>query len=179
MLINATTKYNLSVYVNILYHEEDIYLKVVCNNPRLTKAFHMKELKDCSLSESECKDQANPKTILWSNLHALQKEREPLSVNLTAAPEYSKEKIVFPTVKERAHIHARHQITNRLLNQLGGGEQIPPHLLMPYIDQALELITTDSALSYELGEKTVHLEQIFLNLDEQEHLLFGTEKKDE
>lgn len=175
-MLGALTKYNLAVYVNVMTYEDDAYLKVTCSNQELLKAFHVKELKDCSLSESEHKDQANPKRILWETLHGLYNCSNPLSVDISATPEYKKEKVVFPSVKDRAAACARHTIMNRLLSQLGGGEQVQPYMLMPYIDQALEMLTTNSSISYELGEKTIHLGQILLDLNKEEELLFGNSK---
>lgn len=174
--LGVATKHNLAVYVNVLCHEGDIYLKVLAPNEALLKAFHVKELKDVSISEAECKDEANAKKQLWETLHNLYKDTQPLSVNMTIVPEYNPENIVFEPVKVRAAKHARYAITSRLLNQVGGGEQIPAYLLMPYMDNALEILTTSDSVKYELNEKEMQLGQILLNLDEEKELIFGDDK---
>ncbi len=178
-LMGASFKYNFTVYIHVMQYEGDTYFKVTCLNKAFLKAFHLSVLKDFSLNESECRDESNHKTIVWEKLHAVYANSSPLTVNFTPSVEYDREKVVFPSIKERASMHARHSILNRLLNQLGGGQQIPPYLLMPYMDQALERLTTDSELSFELGQKTIHLGQVFLDLDKQTELIFGKEATQE
>lgn len=174
-MIGASTKYNLSVFVQVFTYENEIYIKVTCSNPNLIKAFRSKDLKDVSLRESEYKDQTNPKTILWESIFASYVDGDVLSMNLSATPVYEKDKIVFPSVKDRAEMHARHTLMNRVMGQLGGNEPIPPFLLMPYVDHALELLTEDDNYKHELGEKIVHLEQILLDLEKENALIFGEE----
>ena len=169
----ASTKHNFAVYVNVLPYEGDIYFKVTAPNEALLKAFHVKELKDVSISEAECKDEANTKKQLWETLHSLYKDTQPLSVNMTLTPEYKRENVVFEPVSIRAAKHAEYAITSKLLNQLGGGEQIPAYLLMPYMDTALEMLTTSDSVKYELNEKEMQLGQILLNLEDEKELIFG------
>lgn len=176
--IGASTRCNLSVYVHVMCFENDTYFKVIAENKELLKAFHIAELKDISLSESECKDTNNTKTELWTTLHEMYKNTQPVSLNLSKTPEFIPEKILFTPVKQRAALLARHAVTNKILNQLSGGEQIPPYRLMTYMDKALEMITSEDEISYEIGEKTVRLEQILLDLNKEKELIFGEKKED-
>lgn len=157
----AEVKYNFHIFAHIMPYENHTYIKVVSPNVILLGGF--KGVEDFSLDEIECQDKANNKTIIWNKLHEIYGKTEPLVINLSATPEVDKEKIKYPTVKERAETRARHSLTNHLLNIIGGGQQIPPVLLMPYMDMAFEMMESQECQS-EYRKKVQQLSQIFNDL---------------
>lgn len=170
----STSRYNMAIYVRVMYLDGNTYIEVNSPNTIFLKAFKIGELEEFSLSEDECKDERNKKTIVWQKLHGVYEKMQPLSLNLSAHPDFIKEKVVFPSIPERAETLARHSVMNRLLNQISGGEQIPPYLLMPYMDIALTQLTSDSGIIRKVKEKALHLGQILLKLEDNEELVFGT-----
>ena len=173
---NAESKYNFHVYAYVMPFEDYTYIKVACPNKELLQAF--KQLENYSLSELECQDKKNSKTILWETLHGLYADSEPFVINLSQGIEMDKEKIIYPEKKVRAQIHARHSLTNHLLNQISGGREIPPLLLMPYMDIALEMLSSKE-MQVEYQKKVTHLMQIFLDLKTDSDFVFhiGEEEK--
>lgn len=172
---SAEVKYNFHVYAYVMPFEDYTYIRVTCPNKELLKAF--KQLEEYSLSELECQDKKNSKTILWETLHDLYADSEPFVIDLSQKIEIDREKIVYPEKKERAQIHARHSLTNHLLNQISGGREIPPLLLMPYMDIALEMLS-DKEMQVEYQKKVTHLMRIFLDLEMDSNFVFHTGKEE-
>nr|WP_303181788.1 hypothetical protein [Lachnoclostridium phocaeense] len=153
----TANKYNLGVFVHIMTFENDTYLKLICPNEHLLKAFG--HLAPYSLSESECNDQHNKKNILWQKLHALYASYTPIALNMTYLPEPDTDKLVFPSKSERIDKMARHSLLNRYLSVLAGSSQIPPFRLHECLDQAYEMLMTEEGKA-ELKERKDKLERI-------------------
>lgn len=170
----TSLKYNFSIYAYIMPCEDYTYIKVISPNPVLLKAFN--KLEDYSLDEIECQDPKNAKTILWNHLHDLYKKSEPMVINLRPNIEADKDKIVYPVKKNRAETFARHSIINHLLNQISGGKEIPPLLLLPYMDLALEMLE-DVTIQTEYKNKVTNLIQLFTDLEKNNDFVF-TSKTD-
>lgn len=162
-------EYNMNVFVYVLENEEKIYLKVICPNKELLKAF--KHLEDYSLNEEESRDDKNGKTILWTHLQKKYEKHPTLSLNLTPTPEPVKEKIVFPPYSCRCKTLARHDVTNYYLRVLAGNNNIPPYMMMPLMDEALTLLTSEQAKP-DLRNKEIQLGNILPKENEILNLLY-------
>lgn len=174
-LTSAAVDYNFQVYSHIMIYDGYTYLKVICPNKKLLSAF--KSLYNYSLSESECQDQHNQKNIVWQKLHAIYGNTEPLSINLSPhisikSREDARDKIKYPTLDERCLEHARYNLQSRILNQISGGEQIPPFRMMSYLDIAMKLILEPDA-QREIREKAAVLSQTLPDLNKDDSVVFG------
>lgn len=174
--LGMQSPYHLSVYVNVMIYEGDTYLKVLCQNPLLLKAF--RGLEEFHLSETECQDPHNQKKIVWEKLHSLYESNPPLTMNLALEIQADPKQMKYPDKKLRAQTLARQNLTSQYLNMIGGGGQIPPHLLMPYLDEALSYLVSENAKN-ELQKKTLHLENILIDLEEDDSFLYPQEQKGE
>lgn len=76
------------------------------------------------------------KNILWQKLCKRYEEQLPLSKNLTTELYPDWEHMTYPDVNSRCEDFARQNVANSYLTHLNAGQQmIPPHLLMPYIEE--------------------------------------------
>lgn len=166
--------YNLNVFAQIMTYEDYSYIKAICPNQKLLKAFE--RLEPYHLSETECEDKQNRKTGIWQTLHKAYEKEAVLSLNLTPAPLPDAKSIVYPSKSERCKEQARHDMTNHYLKQISGGEPIPPHLLMRYLDMAMELLFTDEAKE-ELKKRELNLMKILPDESEISKALFPDEEE--
>ena len=104
--INA--EYNFQVYAQIINYQGNTYLKAICPNSKLLKGF--KPLQPYSLDETEVQDPRNRKNVIWQKLHALYKDKSPLTVNLTPQITADKEKVVYPSLELRCQLQARYHM---------------------------------------------------------------------
>lgn len=155
--------YNFAIYGYFFPYGKNIYLQLDIRNPLFKNAFSY--LQDYSLSAMEMENPDNPKTKLWLNI---MKEKDVLfTVNFSPDPKMDKEKIVFPSKKDRIYAWSRHQITNERLNQYSGGKKIPPYQLMRYLDHSMEDI---DYLKEDLKSAEIKLSQILLDFKEKKNL---------
>ena len=114
------TPYNLQVYGQVFTEADYTYFAISCMQNEFLKAFH--RLEEYSVSESEYEDPNNSKTKLWKSL--MEKTATPMTINFgNGIPQIAKDQIVYPTKKERCRTEARHQVCNRILNQVSFGKQ--------------------------------------------------------
>lgn len=170
----APAEYNLQVYVHLMCYDGYTYFKVICPNTKLLKAF--KHLEPYSLSEVECQDKRNHKTVIWQKLHGMYENSEPLSLNLTQHIIPDREKISFPEKKDRCATLARHNEINHLLNLVSGGQQIQPFMLMRYMDTALEMLFQDD-VKHSLSNREMELQKILPDLSGDISFIYGEEDK--
>lgn len=78
---------------------------------------------------------------------------------------------------EAAGTKARHNVTNRLLNQMSGGQQIPPVLLMRFFDQAMDLLLLPET-QWEIRQKQAELQAILPDLQQDDQFIYGEEEPD-
>lgn len=156
---SVPNSFNFNVYVYVMAYGEYSYLKIICPNEKLLKAFD--GLEDYSLSESECSDKNNKKSQEWQELHKIYENTAVLSLNLTAMLNPDKDKIKIPSKAERCQQQARHDMTNHYLKQISNGESIPPYLIMRCMDEAMKLIIKPETKS-ELRRREMQLEQILV-----------------
>ena len=159
---NDDNPYAFSIYAHILKIDQNFILKVISGNQRFLPAF--KKYESLCIDEVEMNDPNNGKTLLWEKVDKVYKDKMVLSLNLT--PEDLKpdiEKVVFPEFDERVKKMARHSVLNHYMNQIAGGNQIPPFLLMPYFDKALDMFKSPAGVfMYERKQK--ELTQLLLEL---------------
>ena len=136
------TPYNLQVYGQVFTEADYTYFAISCMQNEFLKAFH--RLEEYSVSESEYEDPNNSKTKLWKSL--MEKTATPMTINFgNGIPQIAKDQIVYPTKKERCRTEARHQVCNRILNQVSFGKQIPPECLMKNIDQMMKILLQEES----------------------------------
>lgn len=166
----AATDYNFNVLVFCMALDGYTYLRVICPNKKLLKSFD--KLEAYNLSATECMDKNNKKTQVWQKLCGnYDNNAAVFTLNLTPEPKPDKEKIKIPSKKERCEIQSRHDLLNHYLRQVSGGDNIPPYLLMPCMDQAMGMLLSEEA-TVELKERTNRLNQILQNETEIMKKLF-------
>lgn len=163
--LNDETTFNFRVYAYILPYEENTYIKVMCQNRALIKAFE--DFEDYSLSEIQCENKKDERKIMWETLHSLYKNDEPAVISLTQAPEPTKD-LSFRSVKERAREEAIHTVISRLLNTISAGKEINPIYLHRYYQEAIDIATTNLAVKSEINDKQTRLMEIFIDLNNKE-----------
>lgn len=170
----APTKYNFFVHAHILPLGDYTYIKAVCPNRTYLKAFD--KMEEYSVDEIELQDKNNKKTQTWNELHKLYGNSEPMIINLSQSVEIDRKEIVYPTKKQRAETLARHTITSQLLNQISAGQQIPPILLMPYLDLAFSMFE-QAEVKTEYQNKVTQLLQIFTDLNDDDSFIYITQRQ--
>ncbi len=166
---NAATDYNFTTFVFCMSLDGYTYLRVSCANKKLLKSFS--RLEEYHLDVTECKDPNNKKNQVWQKLCGLYSDTSVFTVNLSATLKPEKDKIRINPKKERCELQARHDLLNRYLSQISGGGSIPPHLLMPCMDMAMEMLLSDDGQA-ELHEESLRLQQIFQSEEEILKYLF-------
>ena len=167
--LGTETKYNFQVYAHLIAEGEFTYIDVLCNNPVFLSAF--KTLEPYGLTEDECSDSHNAKTILWKRLHKAYEKRQPLSVNLSPDIERLDVSVSYPKVGDRCQSLARHYVTNVYLNQISGGEQIPPYMLMRDMDLAMEMAISSKG-AREIASKKAELAGILVDLSKDDKYVY-------
>lgn len=167
---NSATKYNFNIYVHIMPFGEETYIKVISPNNKWLTSFS--GVEKYSLNESDAQNKDNKKTKRWGELHAMYKDSEPFLMKLTQEPQYDSEfKLKYPDKKHRAETHARHTITNHLLNEISGYNTISPMMLMSYMDMALEMLEKPEVQA-DYKRKVANLMQILPDLDKDDSYIF-------
>lgn len=154
--------YAFSIYSHILKVDDEFILKVVTGHERYLTAF--RKYESLCLDDIEINNLDNAKTKLWDRVEKIYGKKAVLFINLTPdefIPDM--EQVVFPDFDERIKKMARHSVLNHYMNQLAGGNQIPPFLLMPYFDKALAMFSSPAGV-YAYERKQKELTQILLEL---------------
>lgn len=169
---NVTGKYNFAIYAYLFPYKKEVYMQVDVKNPVFLKAFSY--LNDFSLNVCEMEDLNNPKTKIWKKIMEMGKPL--ITINLSPELKMERNDIIYPSKSERIQMWARHQITNERLKTYSGGQQIPPHLLMRYMDAALEDL---DSYHEEIKDAEIKLGQILLDLqDEKTKEILQPQRKD-
>ena len=124
-----------------------------------------------SVSAVECQDPKNSKNILWQKLCKRYEEMLPLSKNLTTELYPDWEHMTYPDVNSRCEDFARQNIANSYLTHLNAGQQmIPPHLLMPYVEESINYLQSEYGKN-EYREKVQLLKKVFIDLNEDDSIV--------
>lgn len=124
-----------------------------------------------SVSAVECQDPKNSKNILWQKLCKRYEEMLPLSKNLTTELYPDWEHMTYPDVNSRCEDFARQNIANSYLTHLNAGQQmIPPHLLMPYVEESINYLQSEYGKN-EYREKVQFLKKVFIDLNADDSIV--------
>ena len=168
-LSSLPSPYNLSIFLHVLQLDGKTYLRVDSNNTIFQKAF--RSLEDVSVSAEECQDPKNVKNILWQKLCKRYEEQLPLSKNLTTELYPDWEHMTYPDVNSRCEDFARQNVANSYLTHLNAGQQmIPPHLLMPYIEESIDYLQSEYGKN-EYKEKVLFLKKVFIDLNADDSIV--------
>lgn len=171
---NSSTLYNYNVFAHIIPYEGHTYIKVICANQKLLKAFQS-NFEEYNLSETECKDPKNKKNIIWDKICSICEKKEPFSINLSITNIIPvKEHIKYPSVEERAETIARYTVQNHYLNEVAANSEIPPVRLMPFLDDMFELVEQHKE---EIIQKKAELLNILIDLGEHSEIVFETKRE--
>ena len=128
-------------------------------------------INDVSVSAVECQDPKNSKNILWQKLCKRYEEMLPLSKNLTTELYPDWEHMTYPDVNSRCEDFARQNIANSYLTHLNAGQQmIPPHLLMPYVEESINYLQSEYGKN-EYREKVQFLKKVFIDLNADDSIV--------
>lgn len=157
----VNTEYNMSASANLFTYENDTYIELVSGSELYDGVFNSIDgVEDyCAFVQDSFIPAEDPKITVWKKIIEKYKKESVFVIRLYpvySMPEPTFEQFSFHTVKERAEKLARHHITNVMLSSYSGGEQIPPHKLMEYMDYAL-LRASDDAIAMILEEKKKQL----------------------
>lgn len=118
-----------------------------------------------------CQDPKNAKNILWQKLCKRYEEMLPLSKNLTTELYPDWEHMTYPDVNSRCEDFARQNIANSYLTHLNAGQQmIPPHLLMPYVEESINYLQSEYGKN-EYREKVQFLKKVFIDLNADDSIV--------
>lgn len=163
--------YAFSIFAHVLKVDDDFIIKVIMGHERYLSVF--KKYESLCLDEKEINDSNNGKTKFWERVDKIYKDKPVLSVNLTPERFSSDmEKVKFPDFETRVQKMARHSVLNHYMNQLAGGNQIPPFLLMPYFDKAESMLNSPAGI-YEYERKCMELTQILLELKKDSEFIMN------
>lgn len=164
-------EFNLSATAYILTHENDTYIELSSVTEIYDSVFpNIDRVEDCSVIEGESiLPSDDPNYAIWKEIINKYNKETFLTMRLypiRAVPKPSFNQLTFNSVEVRADRKARHHVANILLGAYGGGEQIPPHKLMEYMDSAL-LRTTDAAMTPIIKQEMNKLTQILPVITEE------------
>ena len=95
----------------------------------------------------------------------------PLSKNLTTELYPDWEHMTYPDVNSRCEDFARQNIANSYLTHLNDGQQmIPPHLLMPYVEESINYLQSEYGKN-EYREKVQFLKKVFIDLNADDSIV--------
>jgi hypothetical protein len=147
--------YNFGIQISIYSYKGHTYIRLNTNNERLIRALKKAPagLKDYSLFDDR-QDNAEQKSreTVWNEImEAYSGDRTPFSQHIFACegvnPDWKKISEKFSSRTQRAELRVRYQQTNQLINLIGMGQQIPPHKMMPYFDEALLYLSDDAVVA--------------------------------
>lgn len=133
------TPYNMSVGAHIYFDETDTYIMLLCNNDLYTKALNKLCKNGLSAFHATSEESGKP----WTDIFKRYGDRPYMMVRLSPddpLKEIQPKDLTFDRISDRIELRARYEVINRLLGRLSGGQQIAPHMLMPYMTEALSLL---------------------------------------
>ncbi|NLZ69672.1 MAG: hypothetical protein GX903_11855 [Spirochaetales bacterium] len=147
---HTANEYDFSVFMYIMKDETDsniTYIKLSSCSPDFKKCLNRIDgLAPYSLTDKDvCLD--NDRSEKWTQLHKMYEKYTPITVQLFTANEINWEikpdTLAFFSPKDRAFVKARHNLTQKLLNQYGNNGQIPNFRFMEYLDEATSRLANE------------------------------------
>lgn len=79
--------------------------------------------------------------------------------------------MTYPDVNSRCEDFARQNVANSYLTHLNAGQQmIPPHLLMPYVEESIDYLQSEYGKN-EYREKVLFLKKVFIDLNADDSIV--------
>ncbi len=162
--------YNFNVQTLVYTLKGAVYIRVVSNNEKL-----LAKLKKApsGLIDFSARDDGNThaEETVWNEIMEIYTGRQkPLVYQVFACegvePEWKRISEHFHSRAERADVRVRYQLTNSLLNMIGMGQQISPHKLMPYFDEALGYLD-NPAIKADANRMKMQALQSVINITEE------------
>lgn len=171
--------YNFGIQIFVYTLKNDVYIRLNTNNERLIESLRR---APTGLTNYSLKEDGNTNSIsanaqqaaieaTWNEIMQVYSgAQKPLIRQVFACegvkPEWKKIAENFHTRDERADVRVRYQLTNSLLNMIGMGQQIPPHKLMPYFDEALTYLN-NPAIQADARRMKMQALQSVINITEE------------
>lgn len=143
------TPYNFTVQAAVFSFKGESYIKVDIKNERLLKEIrHISDAEDFNVEDSEYAVNSKEHQV-WDEIQEIYSNgNHPLFKQLfpIGPIEVEWERIVkcFSTREERAERRVRYNLTNNIVNLIGMGQEIPNHKLLPYLDEAMLMLNSDT-----------------------------------
>lgn len=166
--------YNHAIQMAVFTHKDCVYVRLNTNNEKLVKALKKAPagMKDFSLYDDRHDNtEQKAREAVWNEIMEVYSgERKPLVRQLIACegadPTWASIAEKFHSRLDRIDYRVRYQQTNSLLNLLGMGQQIPPHKLLPYLDEALMLLDNDG-IKADARRMRQQATQMIINITEE------------
>lgn len=169
------TPYNMSVGAHVYFDENDTYIMLLCNNNLYTKALN--KLCKNGLSAFHARSEEGNKA--WADIFDRYRDRPYMMVRLSPddpLKEIQPKDLVFDKASDRIELRARYEVINRLLSRLSNGQQIAPHMLMPYMTEALSLLEKQE-IKKELNEVKEQLRPLIQQITTEQLCLKAKEEQ--
>ena len=172
---NLLLPYNFGIQLAVYTYKGSVYIGMNTNNERLVEAM---KRAPAGLADFSVRDDApdtsemKSRETVWNEIMGIYSgvERKPLVYQFLACeganPSWKKISEKFHSRTERAETRIRYQQTNHLLNMIGMNQQIPPHKLMPYIDEAFSYLD-DKAIRADAERMMPQAMQTIVNITEE------------
>lgn len=166
--------YNFGIQLAVYSYKDAVYIKMNTNNERLIDTLKKPPtgLANFSLHDDRL-DNAEEKSheAIWNEImNIYHGDKIPLIYQFVACaganPAWKKLSEKFRSRNERAAVRIRYQQTNQLLNMIGMNQQIPPHKLMPYLDEAFAYLG-DKAIQADAERMMPQALQTIVNITEE------------
>lgn len=167
----TASDYNFSVHLYISQHKGYSYFNLSTPDKNIAKIFRKSVLfEDYSVSEKEARN-GSEKYNIWQQVTALYVHNEPFTVNLTPQLKPDRQKITFPSLKERCHRMALYNLENSVMRMMYAGQEIPPYRLMRSLDLTLETVSGED-MQKQLRDDELKLAKLLVDLDKNRDDLF-------
>ena len=166
--------YNFGIQLTIYTHNNSVYVRMNTSNEKLISMIKKSpaEFSDFSLHDDrhDNPEQKKRETIWNEIMETYSKGHNPMFRNVFACenanPEWKKIAEKFHSRAERAEMRIRHQLINHMLNMLGMGQQIPPHKLLPYLEEAF-MYFDNKAIQADARRMMPQAMQSIINITEE------------
>lgn len=166
--------YNFGIQLAVFTYKNEVYIRMNTNNERLVNSLKRAPigLTDYCVHDDRPDDpEEKNREATWHEIMTIYSGgRSPVIRQFMAcdgaSPTWKKISEKFQSRAERAEKRIRHQQTNRLLNMISMNQQIPPHKLMPYLDEALTYLS-DQTVRADARQMMPQAMQTIVNITEE------------
>lgn len=165
------SEFDFNVSIHIFCYDSKTYIRLNAENDIYSKQIlKIEGLLPFNLTKKELDSGDSDHLEIWNILMKKHEQLQPLGMSLIqvdslfSLSDADIKKFTYSKPVERADVHARHYLTNLIMNKLGNGEPIPPFRTMAYIDMALLLLSEPKWKSM-FAEKKAELVKILPIID--------------